>query len=141
MSCVGREGELMRKTLLALVVAALGGCATIIEGTTQSIRVEVVPDNGSCDVMREGEVIGKSVPGQRDVPVAKSYYDLVFSCSAPGYDPKSENLASALSPYTVASALLLDFGIVDNISGASMRYPTKVTVILEQTSSPSLRRS
>jgi hypothetical protein len=138
MSCLG---ELMHKTLLALVVAALGGCATIVEGTTQSIRVEVVPDNGSCDVMRDGEMIGRSVPGQRDVPVSKSYYDLVFSCSAPGYEPKSENLASALSPYTVASALLFDFGIVDNISGASMRYPTKVTVILQKTSSPSSRRS
>jgi len=131
----------MRKTFLALGVAALGGCATIIEGTTQSIRVEVVPDTGYCDVMREGEVIGKSAPGQRDVPVSKSYYDLVFSCSAPGYDPKFENLASALSPYTVASALLVDFGIVDNISGASMKYPTKVTVILQRTGSPSPGRS
>jgi hypothetical protein len=118
------------RLLIFAAIGLLAGCATVIEGTTQTIEVEVVPPTGSCDVTRQGELVGRSTPGQRAVPVSKSYYDLVFSCSAPGYQSKTEPLASALSPYTVGSALLVDFGIVDSISGAWMKYPTKVTVVL-----------
>jgi hypothetical protein len=41
-------------------------------------------------------------------------------------------MASALSPYTVGSFLLVDFGIVDSLSGAWMKYPTKITVLLSK---------
>jgi hypothetical protein len=41
-------------------------------------------------------------------------------------------MASALSPYTVGSFLLVDFGIVDSLSGAWMKYPTRVTVVLNR---------
>src|SRR5262245_19911128 len=76
------EGIVRGIFLLPLMLA---GCATIIEGTSQSIMVEVVPDTGSCAVMRQGAYLGKSSPGQRLVTVSKSYYDLEFDCSAPGY--------------------------------------------------------
>jgi hypothetical protein len=126
----------MRVLKLALACLALGGCATIVEGTTQNIRVEVVPDTGTCVLTRKGETIGASMPGQRMVSVSKAMDDIRFQCSAPGYENKEDELVSKISPATVASILLLDFGIVDAISGAATKYPDRLTVVLQPLHKP-----
>jgi hypothetical protein len=121
----------MRVLGIVALSAALAGCATITEGTTQNILVEVVPDTGTCVLSRKGETIGASTPGQRVVNVSKSMNDINFSCSAPGHQPKEELLSSALSTATVASFFLLDFGIVDAATGAWKKYPERLTVVLQ----------
>jgi hypothetical protein len=110
---------------------ALGACATIIEGTTQTITVDVAPPTGSCVVSRQGEELGISTPEKRAVTISKSQHTLQFACSAPGYMPKTDTLESSLAAATVASFFLLDFGIVDAASGAWKKYPERVTVILQ----------
>lgn len=120
----------MRRGLL-LGALLLGGCATITEGTTQDITVDVVPDTGYCTLTREGEEIGVSSPGHRVVNIHKSRKDITFACTAPGYQDATETLSSDLSAATVASILLLDFGIVDAVSGASRKYPKKITVVMK----------
>lgn len=117
--------------LTVIVALALGGCATIIEGTSQTIVVDVSPPNGVCDVSRQGEFLGRSTPESRAVTVGKSQHDLVFSCSAPGYISKTETLTSAMAAATVVSFFTLDLGIVDAASGAWQKYPTKVAVVLQ----------
>jgi hypothetical protein len=114
----------------SLLAGLLAGCATIIEGTTQTITVEVVPAHGTCVVTRQGEEIGVSTPDRRAVTIPKSQHDLTFSCTAEGYIPKTDTLSSSLAAATVASFLLLDFGIVDAATGAWKKYPERVTVVL-----------
>jgi hypothetical protein len=122
----------------AMLCLALGGCATITEGTTQNIRVEVVPDTGTCILIRKDETIGASTPGQRLVNVSKSMNDILFKCSAPGHQEKEELLTSSLSTATVASFFLLDFGIVDAATGAWKKYPERLTVVLQPIASITL---
>lgn len=121
----------MRTLAATAICLVLGGCATIVEGTTQNIRVEVVPDTGSCTLIRKGETLGASLPGQRIVNVSKSMNDIEFKCSAPGYQDKDEMLTSSLSTATVASFFLLDLGIVDAATGAWKKYPERITVVLQ----------
>lgn len=115
----------------ACLVVLLGGCATIVEGTTQNILVEVVPPTGTCVLSRKGEVLGASTPDRRVVNVSKSMNDISFSCSAPGHESKEEVLSSSLSTATVASFFLLDFGLVDAATGAWKKYPERLTVVLQ----------
>ena len=116
----------------ALAVGSLAGCASIVEGTTQVITVDVVPPTGTCIVTREGEQLGISTPEKRAVTVSKSKNNLSFDCSAPGYQPKTQVLSSDLAAATVASFFLLDLGIVDAATGAWKKYPSNVTVVLTQ---------
>jgi hypothetical protein len=118
---------------IAVVLSAvvLADCATIVEGTTQNIRVEVVPDTGTCALSRNGEPLGVSSPDARMVKVSKSKDDLTFECAAPGHQSKTETLTSTLSPYTVASFFLLDLGLVDAATGAWQKYPERITVVLQ----------
>ncbi|RDV01026.1 hypothetical protein [Undibacter mobilis] len=114
----------------------LVGCASIVEGTTQTITVDVVPPTGTCIVMREGEQLGISTPEKRAVTVSKSKNNLSFDCSAPGYQSKTQILSSDLAAATVASFFLLDLGIVDAATGAWKKYPSNVTVVLQQLPPP-----
>jgi len=120
----------MRIVVLALT-AICSGCATIVEGTSQSITVDVYPPTGNCIVSRQGEQLGISTPEKRVVSISKSQHDLQFSCSAPGYQSKTEALSSNMAAATVASFFLLDFGIVDAASGAWKKYPERITVVLQ----------
>lgn len=114
----------------------LANCAIITEGTTQDIRVEVVPDTGTCLLLRQDEQIGASTPGQRVVNVHKSKDDIQFKCSAPGYQDKDDVLSSRLSSATVASFFLLDLGIVDATTGAWKKYPERITVVMQPAPKP-----
>ncbi len=127
----------MRSVWAAVVCGlAVAGCATIIEGTTQTITVEVVPPSGTCVVSRKGEQLGVSTPDKRGVTLSKSMNDLEFACSAVGYQPRTDTLSSSLSAATVASFFLLDLGIVDAATGAWKKYPERITVILQPISQP-----
>jgi hypothetical protein len=65
------------------------------------------------------------------VKLGKGFSAVDLHCSTPGHVDTVEQLPTSLSPYTVASFLLVDFGIVDAISGAAWRYPERVTVLLQ----------
>jgi hypothetical protein len=126
----------MRILGIVAICAALCGCATITEGTTQNILVEMVPTTGTCVLTRKGEALGASTPDNRIVTVSKSMNDINFDCSAPGYQPKQELLTSATSTATVVSFFTLDFGIVDAATGAWKKYPERLTVVLQPLPKP-----
>lgn len=126
----------MRVLGMAAFCAALGGCASITEGTSQNITVDVSPDSGTCVLSRKGQEIGVSLPGQRVVKVSKESADIRFQCTAEGYQPKDDVLSSSLSPATVASFFLLDFGIVDAATGAWKKYPERITIVLQPLPKP-----
>jgi len=126
----------MRFLYAAVLAACCAGCATIVEGTTQTITVDVSPATGSCIVSRQGEQLGISTPEKRAVTISKSQHDLQFSCSAPGYQSKTDILTSNMAAATVASFFLLDLGIVDAATGAWKKYPERISVILQPEAPP-----
>lgn len=118
---------------LGLALLALGGCATIENGTRQDIAVDTSPQGGSCKVSRAGrQVATVGAPGI--VNVSRGKEALTFACSqAP--DHESETTVTVKSTLNGATFGKLLTGavigvVVDSSTGASYSYPDKVVVEL-----------
>jgi hypothetical protein len=116
----------------AALSIGLSGCASIVEGTHQDIYVNATPENMSCVASRQGHPIGHYDPASKILSVSKSRDDMVLSCQAPNYKPKTMTFVSSASAWGVAGALTLDLGIIDYTSGALNKYDATITVVLEQ---------
>lgn len=120
----------MRRLSLALALF-LGGCATIIEGTTQEIAMDVVPQTAECSATQEGRPVARYNPTGRNIFVPKSRRDLIITCSAPGYQTKEVRAVSELSGWGIASILVWDLGLTDYATGALNKYDGALTIVLE----------
>lgn len=124
------------KHALVATLAALGmtlsGCATIMEGHTQDINVNVTPDNADCFASRGGHPIGQYSPRTHILTVSKSRNDMVVTCSAPGYKTKSVTFESGASAWGVVGAMTLDLGIIDYSTGALNKYDATITIVLDR---------
>jgi hypothetical protein len=108
----------MKNLLTALATLATVGCASITEGTTQPVTVN---SNNPCSISRDGMVY-QTTPEQRTVWLKKSRQPLTVDCGGKvqTVEPKASNAA-------LTGALLLDFGIVDMLTGAFWKYPEEVS--------------
>ena len=124
----------MRKTIILIAfVSVIGGCASITQGTTQTLIFNIDPSEARCTLTRTGEGELGSVTGkQNTIEVTKDKDDIIIRCNASGYKPKSQNLVSSVSGAGIASVVFIDLGIVDMITGAMYKYPTSVTISMEK---------
>lgn len=122
----------------AIAALSLSGCASITEGTSQEIRVDVTPAVASCSGTRKGIPTGTYDPVSRIYKVDKSRNDIIFTCKSPGYRDKAVTLVSSASGWGVAGALTLDFGLVDYATGALNKYDPTLTMTLEPQAGPTL---
>ncbi len=121
------------KLFLAIgVTATVMGCATIIEGTEQTLRVEVTPDHATCTVTREGNTIASLNNGGGVINVTKSKNDLWFECEATGYKKQIVKIESSASGWGIASCFLVDLCITDYSTGALNKYPENLTIHLQK---------
>ena len=124
----------MFKQALVLVFAAalLGACASIVEGTDQSIAVSSHPSGAFCILEREGGQIGAVNPTPGTVRIEKSTEDITVLCSKPGYQDSIGVLVSEFEGMTAGNLI---FGgvvglAVDAGSGAMYYYPPSIIVEL-----------
>ncbi len=116
---------------LMLVVCLLGGCASIIDGTTQQVSFNSNPDG--ANVALDGSVIGKT-------PVSisikkKSGQTIVFSKE--GYKPVSMQLETRMNSWFWGNIIIggLIGSTTDAASGAIHEYsPSHYMVTLQQES-------
>jgi len=112
-------------------VAALSGCATIKDGTTQGVSVTLTPPSTVCTVSRDGDgelaVVSRASPY---LTVSKDKDALQFNCRAPGHVPRTQRVASSASGSGVASFWFLDLGLTDLATGAMWLYPHSVAITL-----------
>lgn len=121
-----------RITAIALA-AAVTGCASITQGTTQSVAFSIVPGHAQCNVMRDGEgEIGSLSRGQRILSISKDKDDLIVSCTAAGYAPKVQRVRSSTQTEGVMSVLFIDLGITDMVTGAMWAYPAAVNIAMDK---------
>lgn len=123
--------RLRRFTLF--LAAALAGCSTVIDGTSQTIHVNSDPMHAHCVLTRDAKVIAQvTTPGR--VEVDKDKRDILAVCSAEGYEDRLATLRSGLAPATLANVVgTLGIGwTVDAITGADNSYPEVVTIILRK---------
>lgn len=122
----------MIKTAAAVAaIAALAGCATIRDGTTQGVSVSLSPATAVCVVTRDGDgelgIVSRANPY---LTVSKDKDALQFNCRAPGHAPRTQRVDSSASGSGVASFWFLDLGLTDLATGAMWLYPHSVAITL-----------
>lgn len=122
----------MNRLLALLLVALLPACATVTSGTSQNISVISEPPGATCQLQRDGSVVGVVNPTPGTVNVSKSNRDMAVNCSRPGSLPAVQVVRAEFQGMTAGNILLGGvIGLaVDAASGAMAQYPTTVTVIL-----------
>jgi hypothetical protein len=116
---------------LALVAAlGLGGCASIITGTSQEIAIATTPGGARCVLTRENDTIAtlESTPGK--VTVRKDKHDILVTCDKAGYQTATKYLHSDVEAGTFGNIIaggLIGWGI-DSATGADNKYDEAVSI-------------
>lgn len=117
---------------LAIAAALSGGCASITDGTSQTIIFNLDPREARCVATREGETLGTVSGRINTLTVGKGARDIVVDCQAEGYRQQTQRLVSKTQAAGVVGGIFLDLGIVDMMTGAMWKYPTDVSISLEK---------
>jgi len=122
----------------ALTAISLGACSTVIEGTSQMIRVETSPPGANCVFTREGQTIASvsSTPGT--VKIDKTKYDITITCTKDGYQTATYLNHSGAAGATFGN-IILGGGVgwaVDSATGSDNKYDSSVLVTLNPVVKP-----
>ncbi len=125
--------NLYQAALSCVMLLSLGACSTIIEGTSQEITIGTAPPGASCDLKRDGVVIGMvpSTPGS--VTVKKNKQNILITCRKEGYKDATLRNESDFAGATAGNVLLggvIGIGI-DAATGAANKYDGDVIITLE----------
>jgi len=118
--------------IFALSFLSLGACASIVEGTDQTVTVITDPSGANCTLMRDGEVVAVANPTPSSVVVDKSKNDISVLCEMEEHFDGAATLDSSFQGMTFGNIIfggIIGVG-VDAASGAMNEYPSTVTVIL-----------
>lgn len=128
------------RVFASVSLIALGGCATVIKGTTQDIAVETNPPGASCIVSRNGAQLAvlSATPGK--VQVSRDKSPLMVSCTkAPeATTPVNQTVESKFNGATFGNILAggVIGVVVDASTGANYTYPEQVLVSLATEPAP-----
>lgn len=119
---------------LAVVALSLlsGACSSIIEGTTQEIAINTNPSGASCQLKRDGGVIGTVDNTPSSITVKKTKDDITIACSKAGYQEATFLNHSGAAGATFGN-IILGGGIgwaIDSASGADNKYDSPVNITL-----------
>ncbi|HKD47431.1 MAG TPA: hypothetical protein VKB67_07075 [Rhizomicrobium sp.] len=116
---------------IAVLGAAVSGCATIVDGTKQSVSVSTTPVEGAnCTLTNSEGTWFVTSPGS--VKVHKTKNDLTVTCKKDGYQPGSQVADSNFGGATFGNIVLggvIGAG-VDAASGANYYYDSPIIVPL-----------
>jgi PEGA domain len=110
-----------------LATTWLSGCATIVHGTNQQVRVETTPPGAKASVGSQSI----TTPGELSLPREFSY---IVNFEKPGYAPTYAHISQATSNYVWGNLLLGGFmgASIDYANGAAYDLgPTTVSATLE----------
>lgn len=123
----------MKKLYLAQIVAlgftTLSGCASITDGTSQTLIFNITPTEARCGLSRDGTELGSVMGRQNTLSVSKGSKDILLTCKADGYLQYTQRLVSTTQT-AGATGVLIDFGITDMITGAMWKYPGDVSIVM-----------
>lgn len=114
------------------LLLGLSSCATILNGTTETVAVTTTPNAGAqCDLSNNKGSWDVTTPGS--VIVHRSGGPLDVKCTASGYLPVDEPVVST-TDNDVYGNILLGGGIgatVDTVNGSAWGYPQNITVTMQ----------
>jgi len=122
---------------IAVLGSAVSGCATIVNGTKQSVSVSTTPVQGAeCTLTNSEGTWYLTSPAS--VEVHKTKNDLTVTCKKDGYQPGSQVSVSNFGGATFGNIVaggVIGAG-VDAASGANYYYNTPMIVPLGETVKP-----
>lgn len=126
------SGRAVATVVVAVALAAVSGCATLVKGTTQQVSVTTDPAGAMCRFDRKGSMVGIVNPTPGTVSVSKGWGDLDVACSKDGYEEATALMTASFQAMTLGNVLLGGIiGIViDASSGAMVEYPTSIEFVL-----------
>jgi len=117
-------------TVAAVTVVSLSGCASIISGTSQEIKVVTNPPGANCELVREGAVIARVYQTPGGATIQKTKDDITLKCHKEGYQEATYVNHSGIDGATYGNIVLggaVGWG-VDSSIGADNRYDSIVNV-------------
>ncbi len=100
------------KTLIIAAALLASGCATITNGTEQTLNFKPQPGQ-ICHISRAGEAIGTVGADAPSITIRRSSESLRVDCG-----DVVEILEPKINPAGYTSIMWIDFGLVDFITGA-----------------------
>jgi hypothetical protein len=129
-----------RFSALVLAPLLLSACATIIEGTSQSVVISTDPAGANCVVDRKGTRVGQVNPTPGSIHIDKSKDDLSVACTLAGYQSATVAETPKFQGTTFGNIVAggLVGVVVDAASGANYAYPNDVrlTLAADRTAAP-----
>lgn len=127
---------MMKKCISVVVLLVLGACATIYDGGTQRIKVEVINVENNkilrgarCSVSDEMGSLYLMDDNPGNIKVKKGQGTLEFNCKKEGYIQKNTDAAESFNSTAFFNVFTLGAGFfVDSVSGAMLEYPKKVII-------------
>ncbi|MGD9649654.1 MAG: hypothetical protein AB7G80_09600 [Dongiaceae bacterium] len=123
----------MKRVYIGLTaMLLLGGCSSIIEGTSQEIMINTNPEGANCALNREGHTIARVNPTPGAVTIKKDKHDITIVCTKKGYQQSTYINHSGAAGATVGN-IILGGGIgwaIDSASGADNKYDSPVNMTL-----------
>jgi len=120
----------MLKNILVLPLALLSACATLVNGTSQTVTVSTTPPGASCTLDRVGTRVGAVSITPGSVRLDKSKNDLSVTCNKEGFQTATVAHAPSFSGATFGN--LIAGGVigvvVDAASGANYSYPDDIRI-------------
>jgi hypothetical protein len=118
--------------LLFVALLVNTGCATLTQGSSQTITVNTDPTGAICTLNRDGKEVAVINPTPGSIPVNKASGTISVLCKRTGYQDSAGVLASEFQAMTFGNIL---FGgliglAVDASSGAMNKYPDMVTITM-----------
>ena len=123
------------KLMSLAAVAALGvlasGCASIVEGTTQSVAITSSPQDAKCILTNSEGTWYVTTPGNAQVHKTKNNLDVV--CAKSGFRDGHRTIESSFNAVTVGNLVAGGVGglVIDAATGADFNYPPEVNIQLE----------
>jgi len=117
--------------LAALCSVFAGGCASIIDGTTQEMTFNSAPPGAQCTLHRDGKEFSR-LTTPNTVVVKKTKHDIRIECEKEGYEPVVHMVKSEIQGSAWGN-IILGGGIgwaIDSASGADNKYQEYINITL-----------
>ncbi len=124
----------MQRFAALALMALLPACATVVEGTSDTVTLSTTPAGATCTVDRNGERVGAVAATPGSLRLSKSRHDLNVTCTKEGYQLATTTASSRFTGATFGNILAggVVGVVVDAASGANNRYPPDVRLDLAE---------
>ena len=130
----------MLRAFFVLPLAFLSACATIVNGSSQTVTVSTEPPAATCTLDRMGQRVAAIAATPASVRIDKSKNDLSVTCGKAGYQQATVVHAPSFSGATFGNIIAggVIGVVVDASSGANYSYPSDIRLALAATPPPSV---